>query len=537
MVLRSQGGTLFVRKLVPLSAAENAGIMPGDCVVEVDGTKLCGRDLNAATRTILGPIGSVATIVLIRTEGGKKLKIELHVVRDLKATAEPEYKLQSNSDKCTTQILHLECLQHTTEGGQHKSEQTQVCSEPKMGTGRKQMGDTDTCDEAKPELAGDTDQHGFAQKVERTEADNEAVDFVLQGCELKLRRGAEKWTRVCARAHQGGRLSWRTQTTVGKNVLSANCMWCGVSSSHYTPEMSAKEFDEMNRKFYVMVEDRHLLAHATDGAVFATQGTKLEFLAESEKRRDAWIKGINVLIASNGDFTSSCPASSGAVADGTVVRRIPLLPQLRHKKCPRPCHPVLALPKVAAQAREAATAALNSDRVTLEGYDKQDCASGAAFATGRDLLETAEVDNYQDNLNSAPGGAVFMPSKDATKMAADFSVSSFSTASTAVEDGKIMSNSGGGDGERLAGIPMSRVPSLEAAARLPAQVQQNLEEQWQQTANKCSVNSLRDANSDAEAASPTKMLKIIGGGGRDLQGILAARRRAQAKHEDDGFYF
>jgi len=119
MVLRCTDGTVLVRKLVEGSAAESAGIRPGDCVVEVDGVKLAGN-LSAATRAILGPIGSIARIKLVRIDGLKRLKILVLVLRELRATAEPEYKLEGDSKSCTTQYLHLECLQHTTEVGQHK---------------------------------------------------------------------------------------------------------------------------------------------------------------------------------------------------------------------------------------------------------------------------------------------------------------------------------------------------------------------------------------------------------------------------------
>ena len=573
MVLRCTDGTVLVRKLVEGSAAESAGIRPGDCVVEVDGVKLAGN-LSAATRAILGPIGSIARIKLVRIDGLKRLKILVLVLRELRATAEPEYKLEGDSKSCTTQYLHLECLQHTTEVGQHKDgapAQTtaagtadllaaasrspeagaedkvvrtimfkgQLYSESEIRTLeqgiRKQMSDA----EAKPGDQGAFNQH---DPVERTVADNEAVDIVLQGCEMKLRKEEGKWTRVCARAYQGGRLLLRTPV-MGKNIdLSANCMWCGVSSSRYTPKMSAKEFDEMNRKFYVMLEDGHMLAHASEGAVLATQGTKIELLADSEEQRDAWVKGITILVASGGDFKPYSPALSSAAPDGTVVRRVPLLPQLRRKQPPQshPCETTAALPRVAAQARKAAAAALHMDDVSLPVEQEEALMREAAARedeTGTLRVKAQEAFDAARTADTSQSKTVEsekcdLASDDGTHMDAEVT-----------EEGEIKEDSGEGD-DRLAGLAMSRIACFEAAAQpkelAHAHAQPSLEAQWHKTATKFSVVTKFDepvslVKNVVDETSPATVQKMTGGG--HLTGILAARRRAQEQREDDGYYF
>jgi len=294
--------------------------------------------------------------------------------------------------------------------------------------------------------------------------------------------------------------------------------------------MSAKEFEEIERKFYIMVEDGQLLAHGSDGTVSATQGKRFEFLAESEKQRDTWIRAINLLVGAGGDSSSGL-VSGPAIKDGSVtVRRVPL-PQLRRKQ---PVHSsrgttIETLPRVAAQARRAATVALD-----LNGGDVPVAKLVKQTPDAVEAVETARSEN-QD----VPIPATRPKDGNVAEDGAAENTLAVEMDDAATTDDCVEGEEEDEETERLAGIAMSRIASFEAAAqpRVEAEAaQQYLEAQWQKTAKKFSSSSSSHLlDSSAEDASPPKVQKMTGG--NDLGGILAARRKAQEQSADDGYYF
>ena len=112
MVLRmAPDNSLFVRRVIPDSPAERSGIRAGDCLFEVDGVTQYCKGIAAATSAILGPAGSVVGVKIVRVEGGKREKVEVFLVRELKATEQAQFRVRMDQEKCTTSHLHLECMQ------------------------------------------------------------------------------------------------------------------------------------------------------------------------------------------------------------------------------------------------------------------------------------------------------------------------------------------------------------------------------------------------------------------------------------------
>eukprot|EP00961_Rhodomonas_salina_P255098 3447596-Rhodomonas_salina.1 len=84
--------SLFVKSLVEGSGACNSGIMPGDCLMEVDGRNVYCKGTEVATKLILGPVGSVCVLKFSRIDdkSHKRIPITVNLVRELKATSTPQ---------------------------------------------------------------------------------------------------------------------------------------------------------------------------------------------------------------------------------------------------------------------------------------------------------------------------------------------------------------------------------------------------------------------------------------------------------------
>ena len=97
------------------SSACNAGIQPGDCLMEVNGKSVYCKGIEAATKAILGKEGTVVTLKFMRVnDKGKRIPVSASIVREMRATANPEFKIKNQSTfsaGISTTQLYLECLQ------------------------------------------------------------------------------------------------------------------------------------------------------------------------------------------------------------------------------------------------------------------------------------------------------------------------------------------------------------------------------------------------------------------------------------------
>jgi len=481
MILRSvnSNAALIVRSLLPGSPAAAAGVQPGDFIIEVDGVKVSNKGVQVASEVILGPINSVARIKLVRMQGAKRVPLDVLVVRELKATAEPEFKLRADSDRCTTQHLHLACLQKTAEHGQ----QTDAVGD---AGGRAQVG-------------GEHASSGCAPA--RTPAEEAAVDRVLQGADLHLRRSAtDGWTRVHARVTGSGELVLRTASMLGKavEIPAARCMWAGSVPEAYSPKMSAKQFDEMNRKLFVMVEDGpQLLAHCSGGAISAVQGTSLELLAVSEASRDEWVRGISV-IAAQAPRCAPQPAKRVAGQAVTVAMRLPQLHRrLQSTPAPEACttqsRVVDVLPKAAEEARRMRADGPGPCGHEQAGWEEEhqhqpQFPGAAGNQTPGDEATTPKsypaegpvLDEASDGSLPCPQHPTPIP---AQAMHAEIGDQDDGSGEEDDDDDEEEEEEEG-EMERLSGLAMSRIACFEAAAARPSPVANNLEEQWQRTARR-----------------------------------------------------
>eukprot|EP00960_Hanusia_phi_P051238 760670-Hanusia_phi.AAC.2 len=92
---KAPDNSLFVKALVQGSSAVNSGIQPGDCLMEVDGKNVYCKGIEPATKAILGEEGSMVKLKLVRIENSRRIPIVANLIRELKATADPEFKVQS----------------------------------------------------------------------------------------------------------------------------------------------------------------------------------------------------------------------------------------------------------------------------------------------------------------------------------------------------------------------------------------------------------------------------------------------------------
>ena len=111
---RRHPGTVW-QALVEGSSACNAGIQPGDCLMEVNGKSVYCKGIEAATKAILGKEGTVVTLKFMRVnDKGKRIPVSASIVREMRATANPEFKIKNQSSfsaGISTTQLYLECLQ------------------------------------------------------------------------------------------------------------------------------------------------------------------------------------------------------------------------------------------------------------------------------------------------------------------------------------------------------------------------------------------------------------------------------------------
>ena len=68
---KAPDNSLFVKALVEGSSAVNSGIQPGDCLMEVDGKSVYCKGIESATKAILGEVGSMVKLKLVRIENGR----------------------------------------------------------------------------------------------------------------------------------------------------------------------------------------------------------------------------------------------------------------------------------------------------------------------------------------------------------------------------------------------------------------------------------------------------------------------------------
>jgi hypothetical protein len=581
VVLRSlQDKTLCVRRIVVGSGAEAAGIMPGDCILEVDGAGMTGQGLGAATKAFLGPIGSVARIKAMRMVDNKREMKEFMVVRELKATAEPEYKLQGGGEnKCTTQHLHLECLQQTNQSGQRKEAQDNK-SVNNSGEIRKKMDIQIGAEEMREaEALNNTDDN-----IPRTEEENLAVDSVLLGSELKLKKnGEETWHSVRARINAEGKLTC-TGMSYGKSmeILAARCMWAGPVLSVYTPKMSAKMFDEMDRKLFVMLEENSdVVVYSTGGAVSAVQSTTIELLAASEAQRDLWIKGICVLGSGNGCNLSNTVHKHSPCTQNTVLvlKRGSLAPPSRHSTSSSPTsnNDALTVPAAAAQVCMAANTQEAPSETTSAPLDLTPFhppslpfhppSLSQHGAQPAEIWTDTRMEKARTSVETSTPIHLETEMTEDTVQAGQVDVAAPKDEEEVAEEDEM---------ERLTGLALSRIACFEATARQKDKYSAaNLEKQWQITSNKWAETAHTEEQStrdDCPAASHShvgmhgaartaastsltststccvsdcvkesrpakKSLSSVRGSGGDLASLMEARRKAQEENADDGYYF
>jgi hypothetical protein len=428
--------------------------------------------------------------------------------------------------------------------------------------------------------------------IPRTEAENLAVDSVLLGCELKLKKaGEETWHSVRARINAEGKLTC-TGMSYGKSmeILAARCMWAGPVLSVYTPKMSAKMFDEMDRKLFVMLEENSdVVVYSTGGAVSAVQSTTIELLAASEEQRDLWIKGICVLGSGNGCNLSNTghKHSSGTQNTVLVLKRGSLAPPSRHSTSSSHTsnNDALTVPAAAAQVCMAAntqeapsetpSAPLDSTpfhppslpfhppSLSQHGAQPAEIWTDTGMETARTSVETSTPLHLE---TSSPLHLETELTED-TVQAGQVDIAEAPKDEEAVAEEDEM--------ERLTGLALSRIACFEATARQKDKYSAaNLEKQWQITSNKWAETAHTEEQStrdDCPAAShshvgmhgaastsaststststccvsdcvkesrPAKnSLSSVRSSGGDLASLMEARRKAQEENADDGYYF
>lgn len=74
-------GTLVIISPLPGSPAEKAGLLPGDMILEVDGTPLAGLDFLGAVNKVRGPQGSVVKLTIRRDGNDMTVKVTRDIVK------------------------------------------------------------------------------------------------------------------------------------------------------------------------------------------------------------------------------------------------------------------------------------------------------------------------------------------------------------------------------------------------------------------------------------------------------------------------
>lgn len=74
----------FVKIVAPIknTPAEEAGLLPGDIILKVNGTEILDGDVSKASELIKGKKGSKVTLTILREVDGKNTEIEIKVKRD-----------------------------------------------------------------------------------------------------------------------------------------------------------------------------------------------------------------------------------------------------------------------------------------------------------------------------------------------------------------------------------------------------------------------------------------------------------------------
>lgn len=123
--------SLFVKSLVEGSGACNSGIMPGDCLMEVDGRNVYCKGTEVATKLILGPVGSVCVLKFSRIDdkSHKRIPITVNLVRELKATSTPQFNVLQKNENVKQQQVFLQCMQGDQNEGAAEQEESEEESE------------------------------------------------------------------------------------------------------------------------------------------------------------------------------------------------------------------------------------------------------------------------------------------------------------------------------------------------------------------------------------------------------------------------
>jgi len=191
MVLRmAPDNSLFVRRVIPHSPAERSGIRAGDCLFEVDGVTQYCKGITAATSAILGPVGSVVGVKIVRVEGGRREKVEVFLVRELKATEQAQFRVRMGEEQCTTSYLHLECMQTLAD----ETSDVQLCRAASDGGMLEAAAADLSCEisalPSPPRHASTTDDAPAPAPLPLSAQESAALDWALLGAELRPLGGA-----------------------------------------------------------------------------------------------------------------------------------------------------------------------------------------------------------------------------------------------------------------------------------------------------------------------------------------------------------
>eukprot|EP00290_Baffinella_frigidus_P043937 CAMPEP_0180284180 /NCGR_PEP_ID=MMETSP0988-20121125/11002_1 /TAXON_ID=697907 /ORGANISM="non described non described, Strain CCMP2293" /LENGTH=632 /DNA_ID=CAMNT_0022257023 /DNA_START=22 /DNA_END=1917 /DNA_ORIENTATION=- len=301
MVLhKAPDNSLFVRRVIQDSPAERSGIRAGDCLFEVDGVTQYCKGIAAATAAILGPVGSVVRVKLVRVEGAKRVPVEVLLVRELKATEQAQFSVREGGNKCTTSYLHLECMQTSRD-------ETLPATPEKPRT---VLSDVNTCRAASDvdmleaaaadlscpacEISPACDDAPASAPRALSPQESASLDWALLGGELRP-RGASMGRRrkaVAARVSRRGATLLLHLGQVSWEVVQVK------GAGTYSPHMSKAEFAALDVALSVLVLGASdAVVHSSAGAVAAVARHELHFTATSPEDRTRWVAGISAGLA------------------------------------------------------------------------------------------------------------------------------------------------------------------------------------------------------------------------------------------------
>eukprot|EP00960_Hanusia_phi_P064846 765937-Hanusia_phi.AAC.2 len=275
---------------------------------QVDDKEVDPLSLEEMTEAILGPVGSIVKLKVMRRVSERHVLLEFLVVRELKATQNPIFHIKCERNKVTRSHLHLQCAQEETL--RYIDEDQEEGQDIRVGSDASPPGLTSP--EPSPAAAGDPPVASACDEItvevsssdEITEITVDPTCCAFLGNNVLVDGGLDvlvlfeekrtSWRRCRLQLTRAGKLLLPSHSLHGSSVL-----WAQPHMELYRPDMSKEEFAGMGTRLCLLVEGQQVTAHGRHGAISAVKAERLHVMVRDSSTRDRLNPGLLFLFYSS----------------------------------------------------------------------------------------------------------------------------------------------------------------------------------------------------------------------------------------------